>query len=293
MKRLFAIIILIVTSFSIISCKSSLERSTTTHKQNTRVTSSCTEYDINGNEISKMVYTYDSKGNLINENHYSKDFFIQVAYIYNNKGQLVEKEENTTLGEITKTYMSKYEYDINSNLKSQTTHNKNGDQVNKITYTYDKLNRIIEIFDEKNDQITTYIYESDNNYSVITKYKYGDQTIENKSVYTLDINQNIIYHATYASNSENTIEQETHTEYNEYNQIISSKTYLYGKLINFIEYEYQDLILLRKSMRDETGIYQIEEYEYNEFGEITIQTIKTKSNIVLNYFVFEYIELPK
>jgi hypothetical protein len=294
MKKIIKTIIILAILLTIVSCgnyPSNLTSETNaTEAQKIQMPASITQYDISGAELLKETYIYDAKGQLIEENSVFEDYSTKILYIYNENGQITEEKQINSFDGIQEIYIFKYEYDIKGNQISKIRLSANNETLSKTSYEYDNKNRLITVSDEAMNQINSYMYESDTNYSVKYEYSYGDNTIFNIIDYELDKNGNIIRQLSYAQNSKDIIEQEISNEYDEYGKIRSSKTYMFGELIDLVEYEYNKDLLIKKRLSDANGIYMIEEFEYNEFNNLKKSTRKSKSGVVMNYFIYEYVE---
>lgn len=294
MKKIIKTIIILAILLTIVSCSNYpsnlISETNATEAQKIQLLASITQYDISGAELLKETYIYDEKGQLIEENSVSEDYSTKILYIYNENGQITEEKQINSFDGIQEIYIFKYEYDIKGNQISKIRLSENNETLSKTSYEYDNKNRLITVTDEAMNQTTSYVYESDIKYSVKFEYNYGDNTIYNIIDYELDKNGNIIRQLSYAQNSKDIIEQEISNEYDEYGKIRSSKTYMFGELIDLVEYEYNKDLLIKKSLSDANGIYMIEEFEYNEFNNLKKSTRKSKSGVVMNYFIYEYVE---
>lgn len=297
MKKIIATLVILAMLLPMASCNnqpsnaaSETNKTSIVEEQKAQILASITQYDINGAELSKETYTYDEKGQLMEESSVSEDFSTKTLYIYNENGMVTKETQINSFDGMQEIFVFKYEYDINGNQTSKIRLSENNEILGKISYEYDTKNRLIKVTDEAMNQINSYVYISDTNYSVKFEYRYGENTIFNIINYELDKDRNIIHQITFAQNSNDIIEQEISNKYDEYGKIINSKTYIYGELIDLVEYEYYDNLLIKKSMSDGNEIYQIEIFEYNEFNNLKKITRKSRSGVIMNYFIYEYIE---
>ncbi len=284
MKKIIMTAIIFAMLLPIVSC------SNESSKHNSQFLESMTQYDINGKELSKDTYSYDEKGHLIEENTFSEGYSTKTVYLYNENGQLMKETQTNYFDGKNEMYTFTYEYDKNNNLATKNRFNENNQQIGQISYEYDNKNRLIKVSDTTINQTATYIYRDNNEYSVRTEFILDNDTFYNIIAYELDNNGNILHQIVYAQNSDDEIEQEDYYNYNVNNQITSSKTYFLGILVNKVEYEYSGSLLMKKILYDEVGIYQIEEFDYNENDNIIKQTRKSRSGVVQNYIVFDYSE---
>ena len=93
----------------------------------------------------KNLYTYDSKGFVVEENRYSKDLLVsKITYKNNDKGNPVEKVVYTKDGEVKQKVVTKY--DAKNNEIEVNIYDKDGKLTQKKTsvYVYDKKNNWIK-----------------------------------------------------------------------------------------------------------------------------------------------------
>lgn len=287
MKKVI-ITIIIAVLLSLISCSNNSSVQNEESDQKSQLLSSMIQYDVSGKELSKETYIYNDQGQLIEENSISEGYSTKTTYIYNKNGKLQEETQTNLFDGKKETHTFKYEYDLTDNLIEKNKINETGAQISQITYEYDNDNRLIKIFDDALKQTTSYIYNEGQKLSVKSEYNIDGKTIFNIIDYELDIYGNIIHEIAYLQNSTEAIEQEKYNNYDKTGQIINSQTYILGELVESVEYEYNNMLLIRKIFSDDFGIYLIEEFEYNEYGNIIKQIRKSRSNVTLNYIVFEY-----
>lgn len=284
MKKIIITVFIFAMLITIVSC------SNESVKYTSQLLTSMTQYDISGKELSKDTYVYDENGHLIEENTFLEDYSTKTVYLYNEKGQLIKETQTNCFDSKIEIYSFTYEYDKNNSLVTKNRFNENNQQIGQISYEYDSKNRLIKVSDTTINQTATYTYRDNNEYSVKTEIILDNNTFYSIISYELDDNGNILHQIAYAQNSDDEIEQEDYYNYNERNQITSSKTYFLGILVNKVEYEYNGSQLVKKILYDEVGIYQIEEFDYNENDDIIKQTRKSRSGVIQNYLVFEYSE---
>ena len=111
----------------------------------------------NPESSSENTFTYDSKGNLIEEQRSSNKF----VYTYDsNNRKISEKQYNDGV----LSYINEYAYDSNGNMKKETCYDADGNLLLTITNEYDSYNNLIKMTSvqsgyEDNPYFETYEYE--------------------------------------------------------------------------------------------------------------------------------------
>jgi len=98
-------------------------------------------------ENGKVIYNYDDKGNLIEENSYYPDDSLKASYKYTNKYDNNDNliEQNTYLSNGSLSWREIYTYDKNGKLIENNKYQSNGSFDNKDTFKYDNNGYLIEI----------------------------------------------------------------------------------------------------------------------------------------------------
>ena len=125
-----------------------------------------TKYNEKGNKVertyrydsnAKSVYTYDNKGNIIEENMTSINFVSKIMYRYDDKENKI-KEGNES-------HYSLYKLDDKGNAIEKNDYKEDGSLTDKFTYRYDDKGNVIE----KKD------YRADGNLTDMVTFKYDDK----------------------------------------------------------------------------------------------------------------------
>ena len=101
------------------------------------------QYTSEGDIISKQLYTYDDKNNLIEDNSYGSygELSTKTTYTYDSKGNRVEEilfeDGFPPLKEL-------YKYDDSVNMIEKKQYNPEGICWNKIVYSYDETGKMVE-----------------------------------------------------------------------------------------------------------------------------------------------------
>ena len=246
-----------------------------------------TTYDAEGNETYRTKYTYEN-GLLVRERYYlnGRGNGMKV-YTYDENGLVIQ--EKCTFDEVPSAgWTTTYEYDEMGRVILSRADYDSDKPTDETRTEYDELGRILRV--EDSDTVTTYTYDENNNYTVLTEYK-NEETVS-RIERTVDERGNIIRERSYLN------EELTHDyvfEYNENSQWIKFSAYLTDgsmSLSNISTYDYDkngNLVLITFKV-DET-VTSTQAYEYNEYGEKTKEIRYTYMDSEIASFstvVYEY-----
>ena len=228
-----------------------------------------TTYDAEGNETYRTKYTYEN-GLLVKERYYldGRGNSMKV-YTYNENGLVIQ--EKITFDEVPSAgWTTTYEYDEMGRVILRRGDYDSDKPTDETRTEYDELGRILRV--EDSDSVTTYTYDENNNYTMLTEYK-NEEPVSRIEI-TVDEWGNVIRERSYRN------EELTHDfefEYNEDGQRIRFSSYLTDGSTSFrylTTYDYDEngnLILMTVTLEENvTSTYS---YEYNEHGECTRETL--------------------
>lgn len=158
-------------------------------------------YDSRGNLIHKVnnirdeeyTYTYDEKDNLLTEEYQLGDYSTKTENIYDQDGVLTDCYYSTNNGKSLH-YGYSYAYDQNGNVTEKNTCSYGEEYTWKSAYTYDDRGNVLTEKSYASGEListTTYTYDENNN--VLTKDVVSTYDFENAHTdYTYDENGNLL-----------------------------------------------------------------------------------------------------
>ena len=244
-----------------------------------------TGYDVNGNETSRMEFTYDAFGNEKNELFYSNGELMQRTDRTYDLDQMLVREVHTSFYTgAAESYIYDYEYDENGNMITRRMTGTNG-YLSILTYEYDETGKLIKTTDSNNSQ-TVYSYPDENTCIILSQLGDGTMFSQTKEIY--DNSGKLIRQTRYQQNSYAEIDYEIVNTYNEYGQQLASEIYMEGVLNGGDYSEYDGDRLIRITHQGSEGVYLIEEYEYDQYGNLIKKISKNSSGLIMQYLVYEY-----
>lgn len=230
------------------------------------------DYGWKGGDSSRVFYTYDSIGRLINAINYNSIFG------KNHKGSLISfkyNSDNQIVSCITENQIINFSYYPNGNKKSveivkfthlcypcirNPKHHVNDTTSTKYFYHYNNLEKLNCTLNEKNDTITNFQYDENQNLitvisdkSLITNYLYENDVMIKSSDYEIE----------YPSNDLKLFESCDYTYINNHLDKCTCKTEIEYMDNYSIQYIYNEKDLL------------VEKIRMNEKGKIDSRTIYT------------------
>ena len=244
-----------------------------------------TVFDANDNEISRCEYTYDEFGNKKSELRYLNGELTQRTDSTHDADQMLVREVYTSFNMgVAESYIYDYEYDENGNMTTRRMMDTNG-YLSILTYEYDETGKLIKTTDSNNSQ-TVYSYPDENTCIILSQSGDGKTFSQTKEIY--DNSGNLIRQISYQQNSYEEIDYEIANTYNEYGQQLASELYMKGVLNSGLYSEYEGDRCVCTTHQNAESIYLIEEYEYDQYGNLLKKVSKTSSGLIMYYSVHEY-----
>lgn len=161
-------------------------------------------YNANGKAEERYFYKYDVANNLVEESKYNSIggccYNHYYTYEYDSTGRVVKiiRGGTDSLGERSQTY----QYDSEGNLVEEIEYDTLGSLLEKYTYEYDAAGNVVgkNRYDRFNSLVekTTYKYDSvGNNFEEIVYDQYGE--VDEKVVFMYDANGNVLEAIEYSS----------------------------------------------------------------------------------------------
>ena len=245
-------------------------------------------YDANGNQIFRYEFTYDELGNIKCEQYYSyNELITRTDNTYNLDQQLIQTVYTDFYSGSAQSYIYDYEYDTNGNVTVKQITDISGN-LTIHTYEYDDSGKLLKVSNSNNASQTIYTYPDENTCIILTESQQGGSTTFFQTQETYDNNRNLICQTVYQQNSYENIEYELIYTYNEYKLQLTSEIYMDGTLNGGTYNEYACGCLIRATHQDANGIYLIEEYEYDQYGNLIKNVSKMPSGLTMQYVVYEY-----
>ena len=200
---------------------------------------------------NRYTYSYDSKGNKLEESVYDKDGNLRLIYTcaYDSKGNKLQEVKYDDDGEIR--HKNSFKYDSRGN-KIEKLRYIGEDLIEKFNYSFDSKGNLLE------DSHYSY-YESKKKMEHIFSYKYDSR-----------------------GNKIEEIEKKSSDYDDDYNKkdpsLGDKKTYKYdskGHLIESKEYYFSEIMTSKRTCAYDATGNKIKETYYNKDGKITLKTIFT------------------
>lgn len=162
--------------------------------------------------ITRMLYFYDERGNLISKRHsevtkgdFPGALILSEEFVYNDKNQLIKQITADSAGEII---WYDYEYDNLGHLVKITSNEGNH------IYVYYNYNGKLALYSEEGEYNETYFYDKRNR--LIERRAFMNGKFISIDIYEYDDNDNVVYHMQKYNN----------------NELYDRYTYKDGKLVN-------------------------------------------------------------
>ena len=153
------------------------------------------QYTSDGDTISKQLYTYDDKNNLIEDNSYGSygELSTKTSYTYDSKGNQVEEilfEDGYSPSK------ELYKYDDSGNMIEKKQYNPEGICWNKIRYKYDETGNMVEenrlAPDDEHIEKKLYKYDDNGNVIEVKSFSSLNSSYNYKTLSTYDDKNNLI-----------------------------------------------------------------------------------------------------
>lgn len=265
MKQFLALLIALVTVFSLTACNQVNENPDGTNGDAVQTGPDSGSQETESKPLTKTVYYWSQKKvtHGVTIDTYSRE--------YDEKGNLLKEEYHNQ--NHSSAYSYTYTYDEKGNCLSETYENKNGEAWS-ITYTYD----------ENGNKATETV--TDANGSETTEFYYDEKGLLVKKVQLHSMDTQIVTEYTY-SRKGFLLKEEVYKVLSQISEKISSKEYTYnihGKVETCLEYEGDKLLSRNRYLYDDKGrlTAQIDglddeqgkgmTYTYNRFGKILTES---------------------
>jgi hypothetical protein len=199
------------------------------------------------------IYKYDNLGNCTREKEYKNiEKTYDASYGYDIYGNTIKYSiwKIDVWGDTSSaSYYYENEYDSNGNLVIKSSYYSNGDKSTDYRYKYNSKGNVIWAIEySRNGKISRVSrYEYDNRDNVIS---------ETRHIFGLDVTYKYKYEYDYAENGNSLKMREFQGKNDEM----------------YLEYEYEydsmENMIKRITYRDNGDIYSVDEYEYNESGQL-------------------------
>lgn len=201
---------------------------------------------------TKWTYTFDEKGNEIEQNKFNKseELVKKTASNYDKNGNLIDKIEYKANGDLKRKYT--YKHDVNENIIEVNEYNANNKLSLKDIYNYD----------EEGNEIEHYVYWSNGDLRIKWTSKYDEignkiESLEHSGSGTINERNAYMY-----DNNRNLVERNLYDAYN----VIENGSVSYGGEI--LEYKWI--------------------FKYNTMGHLIEETIYNSNDILQFMRIFKY-----
>ena len=264
MKRTLITIFLIINTSLLFSQSNNVENIKSAGIKSI-VTKSFSVVDGKKQLLDTKSYDFDVKGNVTTVKFDTSGFFNKIIYKYDTNGNIIEEKMYKQTKNV-RTY--KYEYNISDKKESCVSLNYSEDQDVEINYTYDNKGNLVQEESLSGNKKFGFKYVYDKNSRKTEMVAYNPTKIEKKFYYYYDAKgllieeKGVLYWAGSKTAKHNFFSRKSF-KYNDNKELIEMSYYLTDQLFEKYLYFYNEKGLLAKYEKYNTAGILCFEMEYN------------------------------
>ena len=249
-----------------------------------------TIYNAANQENSRIEFTYDDKGNEISQLTYMSGVLMQRDdRLYDGQNRCIRSVITDLYKETPESYIYEYEYDESGNLITERMTATNG-YITTHRHEYDNLGRKVKTTSTSNNTTTEYSYPDEKSCIIISKSERSGTPYFQQAKESYDDQGKLIQRIEYKQNSYDEIEYEHKHHYNEQGKQIKYEIFKDGELYSETISEYKGDQLHRVSTQMDSYL-MVEDYEYDDYGNLIEKTSLLDFTVALSRTVYEYQEI--